>query len=48
MKALETDNTSEKNSITTTKNTLRDYPNTISLDSFETIEELNALWQVVF
>lgn len=44
MKALETDNTSEKNSITSTKNTLRDYPGTITLDSFQTITELRALW----
>jgi len=44
MKALETDNTSEKNSITSTKNTLRDYPSTITLDSFESITELRALW----
>ena len=44
MKALETNDSSEQSSIALTKNTLRNYPNTITLDSFETKEELRALW----
>jgi hypothetical protein len=44
MKSLETDNTSDKNSVIEMKNTLRNFPSTITTDSFSTIDELRALW----
>jgi hypothetical protein len=44
MKALETGDTSQQSNITSQKNTLRDFPSTITEDSFSTIEELRALW----
>jgi len=44
MKSLEADNTSDKNSVIEKKNTLRNFPSTITTDSFSTINELRALW----
>jgi hypothetical protein len=44
MKALENNDTSQQSSIASEKNTLRDYPSTITNDSFSTIDELRALW----
>lgn len=44
MKALENNDTSQQSSIASQKNTLRDYPSTITNDSFSTIDELRALW----
>ena len=44
MKALESTDTSEQTSIVSQKNTLRDFPSTITNDSFSTIDELRALW----
>ena len=44
MKSLEADNTSDKNSVIEKKNTLRNFPSTITPDSFSTINELRALW----
>jgi len=44
MKALENNDISQQSSIASEKNTLRDYPSTITNDSFSTIDELRALW----
>jgi len=44
MRALETYDTDTQHSITLQKNTLRDFPSTITLDSFSTIDELKAQW----
>ena len=44
MKSLETDDTSTKATIIESKNSLRDFPSTITNDSFSTIDELRALW----
>jgi hypothetical protein len=44
MKSLETSNLERQTEITNQKNTLRDFPTTITEDSFSTIEELRALW----
>ena len=44
MKALESTDTSEQTSIVSEKNALRDFPSTITNDSFSTIDELRALW----
>jgi hypothetical protein len=44
MKALENNDTSQQSSIASEKNTLRDFPSTITNDSFSTIDELRALW----
>ena len=44
MKALETNDTSQQSNIASQKNTLRDFPNTITTDSFETMDELYGLW----
>lgn len=44
MRALESTNTSEQSSIISEKNTLRNFPSTITNDSFSTIDELRALW----
>ena len=44
MKALESTDTSEQASIVSQKNTLRDFPSTVTNDSFSTIDELRALW----
>jgi hypothetical protein len=44
MKALETPDASEQASVVSQKNTLRDFPSTITTDSFSTIEELRNLW----
>jgi hypothetical protein len=44
MKALETPDASEQASVVSQKNTLRNYPSTITNDSFSTIDELRALW----
>ena len=44
MKALETNDTSQQSNIASQKNTLRNFPNTITTDSFETIDELYNLW----
>tara|TARA_R110002153_G_scaffold121125_1_gene266529 strand:- start:87 stop:353 length:267 start_codon:yes stop_codon:yes gene_type:complete len=46
MKSLETDDTSTKATIIESKNSLRDFPSTITTDSFSTIEELRNLWPV--
>jgi hypothetical protein len=43
-KALETDNTSLKSSITNQKNFLRDFPSTITVDDFSNVDELKSLW----
>tara|TARA_B110000240_G_scaffold119823_1_gene134052 strand:+ start:1313 stop:1579 length:267 start_codon:yes stop_codon:yes gene_type:complete len=44
MRALETDDVSLKATIIESKNSLRDFPSTITTDSFSTIEELRNLW----
>jgi len=44
MKALESADTSEQASVVSEKNTLRNFPSTITNDSFSTIDELRALW----
>lgn len=44
MKALEINDTSQQSSIASEKNTLRNFPSTITTDSFSTIEELRELW----
>jgi hypothetical protein len=44
MKALETNDTSEQSSIASEKNTLRDFPTTITTGSFSTVDELRATW----
>ena len=44
MKSLETDDASTKATIIESKNSLRDFPSTITTDSFSTIEELRNLW----
>lgn len=44
MKALESADTSEQASVISEKNTLRNFPSTITNDSFSTIDELRALW----
>ena len=44
MKALESANTSEQASVVSQKSTLRDFPSTITNDSFSTIDELRELW----
>lgn len=43
-KALETNDSARQSEITNQKNTLRDFPSTITEDSFSTIDELRALW----
>lgn len=44
MKALEIGDTSEQSSIASQKNVLRDFPSTITNDSFSTVDELRNLW----
>ena len=44
MKALETEDVNKKSDITSEKNTLRDFPSTITIDSFSTLDELKSLW----
>jgi len=44
MKALETDDTTLKSNVISQKNILRDFPSTITDDSFSTVDELRALW----
>jgi hypothetical protein len=44
MKALETDDLVTKQSVIQTKNSLRDFPLSITNDSFETVDELRNLW----
>ena len=44
MQALESADTSKQTSVVSEKNTLRDFPSTITNDSFSTIDELRALW----
>lgn len=44
MQALESADTSQQASVVSEKNTLRDFPSTITNDSFSTIDELRALW----
>ena len=44
MRALESANTSEQASVVSQKSTLRDFPSTITNDSFSTIDELRELW----
>ena len=44
MRALETYDTDTQHSITLQKNTLRNFPSTITLDSFSTLDELKAYW----
>ena len=44
MKALEVDDTTLKSNVISQKNILRDFPSTITNDSFSTIDELRALW----
>ena len=44
MRALETDNTSDKNLVIEEKNILREFPSTITNESFSTVDELRALW----
>lgn len=44
MQALESADTSQQTSVVSQKNTLRDFPSTITNDSFSTIDELRALW----
>ena len=44
MQALESADTSQQASVVSEKNALRDFPSTITNDSFSTIDELRALW----
>lgn len=44
MKSLETNDTSQQSTITSQKNILREFPSTITNDSFSTIDELRNLW----
>ena len=44
MKAIENNDSGSQENITSLKNTLRDFPSTITTSSFETIEELRAQW----
>ena len=44
MQALESADTSQQTSVVSKKNILRDFPSTITNDSFSTIDELRALW----
>lgn len=44
MKALETDDTTLKSNTISKKNILRNFPSTITNDSFSTVDELRALW----
>jgi hypothetical protein len=44
MRALETYDTNTQHSITLQKNTLRNFPSTITLDSFSTLDELKSQW----
>ena len=44
MQALESADTSQQTSVVSEKNILRDFPSTITNDSFSTIDELRALW----
>jgi hypothetical protein len=44
MKALESGDTSEQASVVSQKNTLRDFPSTITNDLFSTVDELRAFW----
>lgn len=44
MKALETDDLVTKQSVIQTKNSLRDFPLSITNDLFETVDELRNLW----
>jgi len=48
MRALEIDDTDSKNAIILKKNNLRDFPSTITNDSFSTVDELRALWPTSF
>lgn len=43
-KALESGDTDKQQLIASQKNTLRDFPTTITTDSFSTLDELRALW----
>lgn len=44
MQALESADTSKQTSVVSEKNILRDFPSTITNDSFSTIDELRGLW----
>jgi hypothetical protein len=44
MKALETDDLVTKQSVIETKNVLRDFPLSITHNSFETVDELRSKW----
>lgn len=44
MKSLETNDTSQQSTITSQKNILREFPSTITNDSFSTVDELRNLW----
>lgn len=44
MKALETNNTTQQSEIANQKNILRDFPETITENSFSTLDELRSLW----
>jgi len=44
MRALETDDVSTKTTVIGLKSSLRDFPSTITTDSFSTIEELRNMW----
>jgi len=44
MKSLETDDLDTKTIIISKKNDLRNFPSSITTDSFETIDELHSLW----
>ena len=44
MQALESADTSQQASVVSEKNALRDFPSTLTNDSFSTIDELSALW----
>ena len=48
MKALETNDSSEQSSIASTKNTLRNYPNTITLIRLKQKKNLGLYGQVVY
>lgn len=44
MKSLETNDTSQQSTIASQKNILREFPSTITNDSFSTVDELRNLW----
>ena len=44
MKSLETGDSVRQAEITSQKNILRDFPSTITEDSFSTLEELRGMW----